>query len=301
MSTFHSSPVAGLEPPTTRSARSHGGNLSPEQMLDAAYGYVDRLGAWPLFPAHPKKKYPVIETGTDHAEHASIDLDTIRRWFTGEFRGYAIGMPTGAASGTVVIDCDLKFDGEALLAELEHVLGRLPRTKMVRSQSGGLHIYCAHPGGGLRVKTGAGPRSSLGRLLGGRAGVDVRADGGIIILPPSCGYRWLADDDEPLPALPPMWLAAIQGAGDPPPPPRRDFPRTSDRRWTEPERGDVISEGNRSDTLYRRGVALKLAGATDSEIADDLERLNAARVQPPLRAAEVAKIAASAARATGRR
>jgi len=64
------------------------------------------------------------------------------------------------------------------------------------------------------VRTGAGANSPLGRLLGKRAGVDVRADGGIVVLPPSLGYRWIADDDGPLPPLPPLWLAAIQGAGD---------------------------------------------------------------------------------------
>lgn len=277
------------------------GNPTPEQVLAAAFGYVDRCGAWPLFPADAKTKRPVIKTGIDHAEHASTDLDVIRHWLTVDFPGCAIGMPTGAASGTVVIDCDLKWDGEALLAELEAVLGNLPRTKVVRSRSGGLHIYCAHPGAGIRVKTGAGPRSPLGRLLGGRAGVDVRADGGIVILPPSCGYQWIADDDEPLPELPHLWLLAIQGAGDPPPEPRRDWAHTTDRRWSAPERGDTITEGNRSDALYRRGVALKMAGATDTEITEDLGRMNAARVHPPLRDAEVAKIAASAARATGRR
>ncbi|HEY1555819.1 MAG TPA: bifunctional DNA primase/polymerase [Kofleriaceae bacterium] len=268
-------------------------------MLDAAFGYVDRSGPWPLFPADAKTKRPIIKTGRDHAEHASTDIEQIREWHRlGLLQ--AFGMPTGAASGTVVIDADKKHDGETLLAELEADLGPLPRTKIVRTQSGGLHVYLAHPGG-VRVRTGAGADSALGRLLGGRAGVDVRADGGIVILPPSCGYVWIADDDEPLPPLPPLWLAAIQGAGDEPAKPRpiRSVGSPS-RRWTEPERCKAVYEGGRNDALFDRGVALHIAGATDSEMLDDLLRMNAACCHPPVNEREVAKIAASAARATGR-
>ena len=275
----------------------------PAIMLDAAYGYIDRCGPWPLFPADARTKRPLISTGRDHAEHASIELGTIHAWFGQRFRGAAIGMPTGAPSGVVVIDADRKHDGEALLAELELALGPLPRTRTVRTQSGGLHVYLAHPGNGIRVRTGAGKASPLGRLLGDVAGVDVRADGGIVILPPSCGYSWIADDDEPLPPIPRMWLAAIQGAGDPPPPPppsSRPVRRASTGRWSDPERGPAICDGGRNTALFRRGVALRHEGATNAEIEDDLLRVNAVRCKPPLAEREARRIAASAARA-GRR
>jgi Bifunctional DNA primase/polymerase, N-terminal len=188
-------------------------------MLDMAFSYIESSPQWPLFPVGPHKR-PLIKTGRDHAEHASTDPATIERWLTRDYPGCGIGMPTGAPSGTVVIDIDAKHDGDALLAELEHpdVLGPLPRERVVRTRSGGLHIYAAHPG--VRVSSVAGPGSQLGRLLSGRPGIDVRGDGGIVVLPPSAGYRWIADDDGPLPSLPALWLAAIQGAGDPPPPPR---------------------------------------------------------------------------------
>ena len=183
-------------------------------LLDAVYGYIDRCGAWPIIPLIPGNKRPAIKTGIDHREGASTDLDVIRDWHR---RGLleAIGTPTGSTSA-VVIDVDKKHDGEALLAELEHdqVLGPLPRTKVVRTPGGGLHIYCAPPGGGIRVRS-AGPRGQLAKLLGNRPGIDVRGDGGLVVLPPSLGYAWIADDDEPLPPLPPLWLAAINGAGDP--------------------------------------------------------------------------------------
>jgi hypothetical protein len=271
-------------------------------ILDFAFSYIESSPQWPLFVVCSKTKRPVFKTGTDHAEHASTDPATIERWFTHEYRGgrYGIGMPTGAASGTVVIDADAKHDGETKLAELETALGPLPRTRVVRSQSGGLHVYCAHPGNGLRVRTGQGERSPLGYLIG--AGVDVRADGGIVVLPPTNGYRWIADDDT-LPPLPLTWLLAIQGAGEAPREikcPAFGLAGHSDRRWSEPERGDLIHSGDRNGALYRRGVMLRQHGATDIEITDDLHRANAARCNPPLPAREVDKIAASAARSTGR-
>src|SRR4051794_28008702 len=99
-------------------------------MLDAAYGYVDRCGAWPIIPLIPGNKRPAIKTGTDHADGATIDLATIAGWHR-EGLLEAIGTATGAVSGTVVIDVDAKHDGESLLAELEgeDALGQLPRTK----------------------------------------------------------------------------------------------------------------------------------------------------------------------------
>ncbi|MCX5742627.1 MAG: bifunctional DNA primase/polymerase [Proteobacteria bacterium] len=272
-------------------------NPAASIVLDAAHGYTESSPQWPIFPADAKTKRPLIKTGIDHAEHASTDAAVLRRWITTDFPGCAIGMPTGKASLTVVIDADAKLDGEALLAELEHVFGPLPRERQVRTQSGGLHVYMLHPGT-MRVRTGAGMDSPLGRLLG-RPGVDVRADGGIVILPPSCGYRWIADDDR-LPPVPLLWLAAIQGVGDPPPAPRPVYAcrSSSSGRWTAPERGDLVPEGDRNGRLHRRGVLLRCKGATDAEILDDLERLNAARCVPPLHAREIAKIAASAARRT---
>ncbi|TMQ10200.1 MAG: hypothetical protein E6J91_27475 [Deltaproteobacteria bacterium] len=235
-------------------------------LLDAAYSYLESSPQFPIFPVDPVTKC-------------------------------GIATPTGAASGVVVIDVDHKHDGEELLAALERALGPLPRVRVVRTQSGGLHIYLAHPGGGIRVRTGAGANSPLGRLLDKRAGVDVRADGGIVVLPPSLGYRWIADEDERLPSPPPLWLAAIQGAGDPPPRPRRPTTRTDDDIVGDMlGRMSPIADGTRNGTLFRIGVRLRHDGRTESEILDALDRINVMLAAPPLSGREVQKIARSAAR-----
>lgn len=261
-------------------------------MRDVLYSYIEQSPQWRLFPV--VDKLPAIKTGRDHAEHASTDPEQIERWL----RRYTdFGMPTGAATGTVVIDVDAKHDGEAKLGELEEALGPLPRERVVRTRSGGLHVYCAHPGDGIRVRTSQGAGSPLGRLLGGRAGVDVRADGGIVVLPPSCGYRWIADDDT-LPALPLSWLVAIQGEvsqSD-----ARDGENT-DRDWSSLDAVAVdtspIGEGDRNGQLFRLGCALRRKGASDSSILGALEYANRTRCTKALPSAEVRKIAASAAKA----
>jgi hypothetical protein len=242
-------------------------------MLHAAYGYADRCGAWPIIPLIPGNKRPAIKTGTDHAVGATIDLWTIADWYRQGLLG-AIGTPTGAVSGTVVIDVDAKHDGESLVAELEResALGPLPRTKVVRTRSGGLHIYCAHPGNGIRVRS-AGPKGQLAKLLGDRPGVDVRGDGGLVVLPPSLGYSWIADDDEPLSPLPYLWLAAINGAGDPPRPiPSTTMPACSDdhriyraRKYLA-KMPPAISGSGGHDALWNAAIAMMWGFDLDTEI-----------------------------------
>jgi hypothetical protein len=132
-------------------------------LLDAAYSYLESSPQFPIFPVDPVTKHPLIKLGRDFAEKASTDPAQIARWILHRFPECGIATPTGAASGVVVIDIDRKHDGEELLAALERALGPLPRVRVVRTQSGGLHIYLAHPGGGIRVRTGAGANSPLDR------------------------------------------------------------------------------------------------------------------------------------------
>lgn len=173
-------------------------------MVHAALVYATH-GGWPVFPANPRTKRPLIKTGRDHAEFATRDPRKIRAWFGGQYHDAAIAAPTGAASGIVVIDADRKHDGERLLVQAEAKYGALSRAFRVRTQSGGLHIYLAHPGRGIRIK------SVAGTLIG--PGVDVRGDGGIVVLPPSPGYRWEAHRDGPFPPLPAGWLAKLRATG----------------------------------------------------------------------------------------
>ncbi|MET9310762.1 bifunctional DNA primase/polymerase [Kribbella sp. NPDC003505] len=88
-----------------------------------------------------------------------------------------LAVRTGAVSGLVVVDVDPAHGGDASLAALM-ACGLVPRTLWVRTGSGGVHLYYRHPG-----------REIPSRPMPGRAGIDVKADGGYVVLPPSIHHR----------------------------------------------------------------------------------------------------------------
>src|SRR5918995_3477968 len=107
-----------------------------------------------------------------------------------------VGIVTGELSGVLVLDVDGP-EGEAELRKHGH-----PATPMVRTASGGLHLYFKHPA--HEVKTGI-------RIA---PGLDVKASGGYVVAPPSIGpngkpYEWLVSPEEAELADPPEWLMAV--------------------------------------------------------------------------------------------
>ena len=90
--------------------------------------------------------------------------------------GHGIALCTGARSGVVVLDFDYKpAKGLNGLEEFARICnGDIPITLTVATPSGGFHMYFRHPG--WRVKNSV---SELG------PGIDVRGDGGMVVLPPS--------------------------------------------------------------------------------------------------------------------
>lgn len=156
-------------------------------MRDAALGYV--AAGIPVFPLRPRGKEPL----TPHGFHdASTDVEQIRRWWK-RWPSANIGVPTGAASGWDVLDFDPRNNGDPNGVIPERPA--LPATRAARTGSGGLHrVYQHHDG-----------LTSKGALY---MGVDLKADGGYIVVAPSvhpCGerYAWL-NQDELLPL--PRWV-----------------------------------------------------------------------------------------------
>ncbi|MCY1078870.1 bifunctional DNA primase/polymerase [Archangium lansingense] len=113
-------------------------------------------------------KHPLTRHGV---KDASTDTGQIRAWW-GRWPPAHVAIATGAESRLVVIDLDRKpgKDGVASL----NALGQVPVTLSARTGSGGLHLYFKHPGG--RVPSTS---SKVG------LGIDVRADYGYVIAPPS--------------------------------------------------------------------------------------------------------------------
>lgn len=205
---------------------------------------------WPVFACNEDKQ-PVVATGF---KAATRDPGTITRQFSRP-GATAIGVPTGSPSGLIAIDIDVKpdRDGRHWLDENQDAL---PQTRTHKTKSGGLHLIFRAP----EVEI----RNSAGRL--GR-GVDVRGEGGYIIVPPSPGYA-IADGSEP--ADMPRWLVKActkDKEDEPPPPPPRNDGFAADRYAQAALDAEILAvmrapEGTRNDTLNKAAVKLgSLVGA----------------------------------------
>ncbi len=147
------------------------------QMLAAALAYAAH--GWPVLPVAGKR--PAL---ADWPAAASIDPDLIRSW-RAQRPDYNVGIVTGPRSGLAVLDVDPRHGGTDSLGALEERVGVLPGTVMSRTGGGGMHLLFVHPG----VKV-----TSSAHQLG--PGLDVKADGGQIVAPPSVhpetgrAYEW---------------------------------------------------------------------------------------------------------------
>lgn len=143
-------------------------------LLNAALAYTAR--GWHVFPLAPGKKKPAIskEEGGRGFYDAVTDEATIRAWWQ-RWPQANIGIRTGRKSGLVVIDVHPRHGGDVSRLDL-------PPTLMARTPGGGWHLYYRHPGGWV-------PCDNKGKL---GPGIDVRADGGYVVAPPSilAGAQW---------------------------------------------------------------------------------------------------------------
>ncbi len=242
--------------------------------MDAALRYA-ALGL-PVFPCAPAQKTPV----TPHGFHdATTDEATIRAWWRDNPRAN-VAIPTGAAAGAIVIDIDPRHGGETGLDELEARHGKLPETATSFTGGGGRHLFLQHPGGYVRC--------TQGELA---AGVDVKGDGGYVVMPPSAHpsgtvYTWELSSDiaDVRPAPCPEWLISLVQ------------PNGYEPLATRDPGGNGILEGQRNGTLARLAGAMRRVGMSQAEIFAALQQVNADRCTPPLPIREVERIAASIAR-----
>jgi bifunctional DNA primase/polymerase-like protein/primase-like protein len=226
----------------------------------------------PVFPCRAKNK-PLTEHGF---KDASCEPAQVTDWWSRHPEA-AVAVATGRPSQLLVLDVDGE-DGAAALAELERAHGALPPTVSSVTPRGGRHYWFRYPDG-RAVPCSAG---KIGR------GLDVRGDGGYVIMPPSKGpngnrYTW----HEPLGAAPiaaaPGWLVelALQRG-------RRNGP-------APPVEGP-IPQGERNTTLMSVAGSLRQRGLDQATISATLAAVNRERCRPPLPDAEVERIAASVAR-----
>lgn len=184
------------------------------RLRPAAVEYAKR--GWPVFPLLPGNKKPAIPSAHNredplygkcrgecgrpgHGVHdATADPDRIDRWWTNH-PDHNIGLACGHVFTVIDVDVPKEpgkpngYDAyEELLAKTDPFTGatELPDCHgMVRTPTGGLHVYIEDTGSGNRG--------------GWKPGIDVRGHGGYVVAPPSeqwgiAPYVWLVP---PSPAL----------------------------------------------------------------------------------------------------
>jgi hypothetical protein len=160
--------------------------------LYAALGYAAAGRA--VFPLMVRSKEPAIARGF---KACTTNPETIRRYWRVPDRN--IGLATGAISGVWVLDVD-GDDGAASLRALEAEHGKLPET-WISSTGRGRHVWLRYT---------APIPSSTGRIA---PNLDVRADGGYVLVPPSVHpngriYKWITPPKGE-PAEAPEWLVTL--------------------------------------------------------------------------------------------
>jgi putative DNA primase/helicase len=228
-------------------------------MLDAAREYAER--DWRVLSLHhphnqgcscgkpectPIGKHPRTRKGLSDA---TTDESHIRAWWA-KSPDANIGILTGSPSGLLVVDSDNRdgINGSGNLAELAANFWGMPETPTAITGCGE-HLYFRHPG--VPVK------NSSGKLADG---VDIRADGGYVVAPPSLHadgerYDW-KNPGRPLAEVPGWLLDKLTE-------PKKNAAARHDVDQDPPSvalavsETLVINEGSRNDKLYRIGCALR--------------------------------------------
>jgi hypothetical protein len=186
---------------------------------------------------------------TNGVNDASLDPNVITRWFTTWPRAN-IALACGAANNVFVVDIDPRHGGFGSIDEFESERGDfLPATLTALTGGGGKHLFFRYPTDG-----------SLGNRIGWLPGVDVKSDGGIVILPQSNhisgrNYQWL-DLEIPIATAPSDLVLSIRG---------------SSAAGTKGELADSatildgVPEGQRDDTLFRWACRLRRQHSGDAD------------------------------------
>lgn len=231
---------------------------------------------WSVLPMRPGGKAPLIPW-LERQETPARESH-IRQWFERWPRAN-VGVATGAVSGIVVLDVDPAHGGDESLTDLESEHGELPATVEARTGGGGRHLYFAHPGGTVPNRVGL------------RDGLDIRGDGGCLVMPPSIHpsggrYKWIEgrSPDDLSPAPLPRWLDDLLRG--------RRSPGHSRRYWRELT-AKGVGEGERNNTIASLAGHLLWHGVDPYVALELLLAWNRDRCRPPLPDDEVARTVAS--------
>lgn len=252
--------------------------VSSKDCLASALSFAER--GWSVLPLHTNAngacscgrddcsspgKHPKTRNGL---KDATTDIEQIKRWWPEDSSLPGnIGIATG--NGLVVVDVDGDEGFEALGDDRVEDLKSAPCVRTGR----GFHYYFKTE---MPVKTKPGFVNK----------VDIKADGGYVVAPPSLHvsgkrYEWLNEPNGELPDVP-SWVFEGQKA---------DGKKAVVAKPVD----SVIPSGQRNDTLFRFAYGLRVRDV-DYDSAMMLLRIENRRCVPPLADAELMKILDSAYR-----
>jgi hypothetical protein len=239
------------------SAKVKTGEFAMSTLLGAALAYWKQ--GFSVIPIAARDKKPlttweVYQTRTPTEEEIKASWS---KWPDGN-----IGIVTGSISRLVVIDLDT-VDAKDKLKKLlaGYDLQRVPRSRTGK----GFQLFFKHPGVTIPNRAGIIP------------GLDVRGDGGYVVVPPSVHpngkqYHWEVPLNSKLPELPDVLLRLIQTSHTTEQMPRHQFNTASALRG--------VPEGKRDQIIFQLACKLRAADVPQ-EAAETLVIKAARNCDPP--------------------
>jgi len=159
--------------------------------LLAALQYRNKFN-FSIFPVGSDKK-PLIESWKKYQTQKASEQE-IKAWW-GKWPEAGIGLVTGRISGICAVDLD-KYKPDYNEETVQEIIPDSTVTPTARTPRGGSHLLFAMPEDDVRSKNDL------------QSGVDLKAEGGYIILPPSKNdsgcYEWIISLDDATPAALPL-------------------------------------------------------------------------------------------------
>ena len=226
--------------------------------LQEALAY--RRRGFSVIPIKPKDKKPLIAWEAYQKEPA--EEATIKHWFE-SWPTANIGLVTGAVSDCIVVD----LDSEDAKNKLKSLLGDYDHSAVPRSRTGkGWQLFFKHPGVSIPNRAGVLPN------------VDIRADGGYVVVPPSIHpngkeYKWEVSFNGHLPKLPDELFKLISA-------------HSGNTESGYRERFDTakalagVPKGQRDEAIFKLASKLRQADVP-SEMTETLVLEAARNCQPP--------------------
>jgi putative DNA primase/helicase len=262
------------------------------QMRNAALKYAER--GFPVFPLHyPSEKGCSCEKKTECdriGKHprikgwnnaATTKPEKIKKWWT-ETPDANIGIITGTRSSLLIVDVDIKSNTHEPLHKLKANYPAVDKTATVKSGGGGFHFYFKSDDPDLK--------NSVGMLA---ENVDIRANGGYIIAPPSLHrsgkrYEWSSKLDN-IQHAPTKLIQDLVNL-------KADVKKNKQQKSSIKNKGATIKSGSRNEELTSIAGKLRSEGKEYDEILKNIDEINSTKCLPPLEFSEVEGICKSVMR-----